>query len=172
MTDFENAVKKVTDVLHAAARRSGEIFENTKISYTISMEKEKIARLQGKIGEKFYKIFKDGGAVPDQIVDDLEAIAAIEEVIRALEKTISDSKPFKFCSECGTRLEIADVYCAKCGAKQHETQPQKEKDCETDEDKEDCCGDADDCCDDKDDCCDEQSDCCDDKGDCCDDKAE
>ena len=160
MTDFENAMKKVTDVIQAAARKSGEIFENTKITFNISTERDKINKLQSKIGAKFYKIYKEGGAVPDSILEDLEAIDAIEEAIRALEKTIQDSKPFKFCSECGAKLEMADVYCAKCGAKQHEVEDgdkccgddkaecgDKEADC--------CCGDkAEECCDDKkDDCC-------------------
>ena len=129
MTDFENAMKKVADVLHAAARKSGEILENTKISYNISTERDKITKLQSKIGGKFYKIYKDGGAVPESIVDDLEAIAAIEETIRALEKTIADSKPYKFCSECGARLELNDVYCAKCGSKQHDVGATADDEC-------------------------------------------
>ena len=153
MTDFESAMKKVADALHAAARKSGEILENTKISYNISTERDKIAKLQGKIGAKFCKIYKDGGAVPEFIVEDLEAIAEIEEIIRALEKTIADSKPYKFCSECGARLDLNDIYCAKCGAKQHDVGPKAEDECE-DECDESCCDDKDDdeCCDEKDEC--------------------
>ena len=145
MTDFESAVKKVTDVLHAAAKKSGEIFENTKISYNISIERDKIAKLQAKIGEKFYKIYKDGGAVPESIVEDMEAIAAIEETIRALEKTIADSKPFKFCSECGARLELSDIYCAKCGAKQHSVDPQQNECCCDEDDQDESGGGGGDC---------------------------
>lgn len=167
MTDFENAMKKVADVLHAAARKSGEILENTKISYNINTEREKIIRLQSRIGAKFYKIYKEGDAVPDAIVEDLKEIEAIEETIRALEKTINDSRPYKFCSDCGARLDLSDVYCAKCGAKQHTVNPQADREkegdegtccCDTDEDDE-CCADDmkdDECCaDDKkdDECC-------------------
>jgi hypothetical protein len=147
MTDLESAMKKVTDLLHSAARRSGEIIENTKISYTISVEKDKISKLQSKIGEKFYKIYKDGGSVPDQIVEDLAAIAAIEETIRTLEKTLNESKPYKFCSECGTRLDLSDVYCAKCGAKQHDVGPAGEAGCGCDESAgEESCGCDDESC--------------------------
>jgi len=152
MTDFENAMKKVADVLHAAARKSGEIFENTKISYNISTEKDKIVKLQSKIGEKFYKIYKESGAAPDSIVGELEAIAELEETIRAMEKTIADSKPYKFCSECGARLELNDVYCAKCGAKQHEVSPKKESENEDSDCTDDSCGCGDDCCDGGDNC--------------------
>ena len=145
MTDFESAMKKVSDVLHAAARRSGEILENTKISYNISTERDKIAKLQAKIGEKFMKIYKEGGVVPESIVEELEAISAIEETIKTLEKTIADTKPYKYCSECGTKLELNDIYCAKCGAKQHVVeQPAEEQDecccedepCDCDKDEE------------------------------------
>jgi len=144
MTDFENAMKKVADVLHAAARKSGEIFENTKISYNISAERDKIVKLQSKIGEKFYKIYKEGGEVPESIVAELEGIAAVEEIIRTLEKTLADSKPYKFCSDCGAKLELNDVYCAKCGAKQHDV------DKKDDEKDGECCCDDDECCDDED----------------------
>ena len=146
MTDFENAMKKLADVVHAAARKSGEILENTKISYNISTEKEKIAKLQSKIGEKFYRIYKDGGAVPEPIVEDLEAIAAIEEKIRELEKIINDSKPYKFCSECGTKLELNDVYCAKCGTKQHKVSNETADDGEKAEECGDECCETDECC--------------------------
>ncbi|MCL2060407.1 MAG: zinc-ribbon domain-containing protein [Oscillospiraceae bacterium] len=154
MTDFESAMKKVADVLHAAARKSGEILENTKMSYNISMERDKITKIQNKIGEKFYKIFKDGGAVPEHIVDDLAAIAAIEETIRTMEKTIADSKPFKFCSDCGAKLELNDIYCAKCGAKQHDISPASD---EEDSDDSDDSADSGECCDehDKGECCSE-----------------
>jgi len=151
MTEFENAMKKVADMVHAAARKSGEILENTKISYNISSERDKIAKIERKIGSQFYKIFKDGGEVPEFIKGDLEAINAIEEKIRQLEKTISDSKPYKFCTDCGSKLELSDIYCAKCGAKQHDNaEPQEDDKCD---EAESCC---DDCCDDenKDDKCD------------------
>jgi len=161
MTDFENAMKKVTDMLHAAARKSGEIFENTKISYNISVERDKIVKLQSKIGEKFYKIYKEGGAVPEIILSELEEIAAVEELIREMEKTIADSKPYKFCSDCGAKLELNDVYCAKCGAKQHDAEKNDKADDEC------CC--ADDCCK-EDECADEAcaDDCCKDEAGCCD----
>ena len=169
MTDFEGAVKKVADALHAAARKSGEILENTKISYNISTEKDKIVKLQSKIGEKFYKIYKNGGSVPESILEDMEAIDAIEETIRALEKTIADTKPYKYCSDCGAKLDLSDIYCAKCGAKQHNVEPAKEEACCCDDDDGDDEHDGDTCCDDDDECCDSKDgseECCDDKN-CC-----
>ena len=135
MTDFENAMKKVADVLHAAAKKSGEIFENTKTSYNISAEKDKILKLQAKIGEQFYQIYKEGGEVPQAIIDKLEAIAAIEDTIRALERNIADSKPYKFCSDCGAKLEFNDVYCAKCGARQHDFDKKDDRHSEKDDEQ-------------------------------------
>ena len=158
MNDFENAMKKVADVIHAAARKSGEILESTKTAYNISAEKEKISKLQSKIGAKFYKIYKDGGAVPESIIEELETISGIEETIREMEKTLSDMKPFKFCSECGAKLELSDVYCAKCGAKQHDIDSAKA-------DKSDGCCDEKKCCDEE--CCDGEEEACDGGDDAC-----
>jgi len=149
MTEFDNAMKKVVDVIQAATRKSGEILENTKISYNISVEKDKIAKIERKIGARFYKIFKEGGAVPESIVEDLEAISVIEDKIRSLEKTISESKPYKFCSDCGARLELSDIYCAKCGAKQHDVSDKAPDDDVIILEDDACCDEGESCCGDK-----------------------
>jgi len=150
MTDFENAMKKVADLLQTAAKKSGEIFENTKISYNISTEKDKIVKIQSQIGATFYKIFKEGGSVPECIIEDLNKISAIEDNIRALEKTIADTKSYKFCVDCGAKLELSDVYCAKCGAKQRGESAKPTAEDEKADDADECCEDDCDCGCDKD----------------------
>ncbi|MDR1062212.1 MAG: zinc-ribbon domain-containing protein [Clostridiales bacterium] len=118
MNEFDNAVKKITDLFYSAARKSGELLENTKTSYNISVEKDKIGKLQSQIGQKFWQIYKDGGEVPDFILSDLEAIKLISENIEALEKNLSENRLFKVCLACGAKLELESVYCPKCGERQ------------------------------------------------------
>ena len=118
MSDFDNAMKKITDVLYSAARKSGEILENTKISYNISSEKDKISKLQAQIGAKLYKMYQDGESIPASILPDIESIKALEIKIADMEKNVSENKATKFCLECGAKLGLECVYCPKCGCKQ------------------------------------------------------
>ena len=122
MSDFDSAMRKLTDVLYTAARKSGEILENTKVSYTVSGEKEKIVKLQGKIGAKVYQIYKDSASTANSVsltefIPDFEAIAAIEKTIAEMEKNVAAAKQHKICPECATKLPPESVYCPKCGEK-------------------------------------------------------
>ena len=121
MNDFDNAMKKIADVLYGAARKSGEILDNTKKAYNISSEKDKIAKVQSQIGLKVYKAYVAGNATPDYVQPEIEAIKAIEERIQELERSMAESKSCKICKECGARIALDDVYCPKCGGKQPET---------------------------------------------------
>jgi ribosomal protein L40E len=118
MNDFENAMKKITDVLYGAARKSGEILDNTKKAYNISAEKDKIAKVQSQIGLKVYKAYLAGGDTPDYVQPEIEAIKVIDERIQELERSMAESKSCKICKECGARIALDDVYCPKCGEKQ------------------------------------------------------
>ena len=118
MNDFDNAMKKIADVFYGAARKSGEIIDNTKKAYNISAEKDKIGKVQNQIGLKVYKAYLAGGATPDYVQPEIEAIKAIEERIKELERSIAESKSCKICKECGARIALDDVYCPKCGDKQ------------------------------------------------------
>jgi ribosomal protein L40E len=118
MNEFDNAMKKITDLFYSAARKSGELLENTKTSYNISVEKDKIGKLQGQIGQKFWQLYKDGGEVPEIILGDLEAIKLISENIEALEKNLSENRLFKVCLACGAKLDLESVSCPTCGERQ------------------------------------------------------
>ena len=122
MSDFDSTIKKITDVLYTAARKSSEILENTKISYSISGEKEKISKIQGRIGMKLYQMYKASETAPssistDEFLQEFEEIAEIEKLIAEMEKNAAENKACKICPECSAKLELESVYCPKCGAK-------------------------------------------------------
>jgi hypothetical protein len=118
MQEFDNLGKKLTDILYTAARKSSEVIENAKIAYNISAEKEKVTRLQAKIGAKVWQAYKDGGAAPGYVMEEIDQISTLQDNIRDLEKSMEEAKAFKTCVECGAKLNLSDVFCPHCGKKQ------------------------------------------------------
>jgi DNA-directed RNA polymerase alpha subunit len=123
MDEFDSVVKRATDMFYTAVRKSGEFVENTRVSYNINLEKEKIARIQSKIGAKIYKMYKDGEAFPEIFTEDLKIISEYEENIKNMEKNYTHSKPYIICCECSAKLSANSVYCPKCGARQTPEDP-------------------------------------------------
>ena len=124
MDEFDNIVKKASDAFYSVVRKSGEFVENTKISYNINLEKDKITKLQSMIGAKLYKLYKDGEPLqtvfandPEIFIKDFEAIDAHEENIRNLERGYAETKSYIICPECSSKLPLNSVYCPKCGTK-------------------------------------------------------
>ena len=118
MDEFDGVIKKATDVFYSMVRKSGEIVESTRVSYNISVEKDKITRLQCKIGAKLYKMYKNGEDTPEMFLEDFKAIKALEENIANLEKNVAESKTYIICTECSSKLSANSVYCPKCRTKQ------------------------------------------------------
>ena len=118
MDEFDNIAKKATDLFYGALKKSGEFVENTKISLSISQEKEKITKVQNKMGAKIYRLYKDGEEYPEMFAEDIKAISGIEEKIAELEKELNERRAQSLCPECSAKLGQNIVYCPKCGTKQ------------------------------------------------------
>ena len=117
MDEFDVVLKKAADILNSVVKKSGEIVENTRISYNLSVEREKIAKLKLKIGEKVYDMHKNGEELPDKFSEELDAIGEMEENIRNLEKKHAECNKYIVCTECSSRLAVNSVYCPRCGHK-------------------------------------------------------
>ena len=118
MDEFERFAKKASDAFYSMVRKSGEFVENTKVTYNINLEKDKIIKLQSKIGAKIYKIYKDGGDYPEAFKEDLKAMDEIADNIKAMEKSLNEKRASSICPECSSRLGANNVYCPNCGTKQ------------------------------------------------------
>ncbi|MCL2164212.1 MAG: hypothetical protein FWH55_07440 [Oscillospiraceae bacterium] len=121
MDEFERFAKKASDVFYGMVRKSGEFVENTKVTYNINLEKDKIIKLQNKIGAKIYKIYKDGGEYPEAFAEDLKAMSEIEDNIKTMEKNLNEKRAYTICPECSSKLGPNNVYCPTCGTKQGPT---------------------------------------------------
>jgi ribosomal protein L40E len=118
MSVLDNLSKRVSETAKAAAKKSGEIVEVTKLNMSISAEEDKIAKSYAIIGKVVYDAFAAGKDIPlefhEVCLKVLESFKSIEE----MKTKVLELKDLKTCPKCNTELEIDVAFCPKCGTKQ------------------------------------------------------
>ncbi|HOJ10140.1 MAG TPA: zinc ribbon domain-containing protein [Clostridiales bacterium] len=122
MAFFDNLGKKVGEAAQAAAKKSGELVEVTKLNMSISTEEDKIKKLYSKIGENTYAKFRSASEIDPDFIADCEEIESHEEAIKNIRAKIMEIKNVKACMGCGAELDRNAMFCPKCGAKQEPVQ--------------------------------------------------
>lgn len=118
MSVFENLTKKVSDTAKAAAKKSSELVEVTKLNMSISAEEDKIKKTYADIGKLVYTAYANGDEVAEGYKELCSSITGYEETITAMKQKILELKSMKVCPGCGVELETDIAFCSKCGAKQ------------------------------------------------------
>lgn len=118
MSVFENLTRKVSDTAKAAAKKSSEVVEVTKLNLSIGAEEDKIKKLYTEIGKSIYETYAKGEAVGEEFKGQCDIIRSYEDNIKEMKAKILELKEMKLCSACGAELETGIAFCPKCGAKQ------------------------------------------------------
>ena len=116
MAFFGDMGKKVGEVAQAAAKKSGELVEITKLNVNINSEEDKIQKLYIAIGKLVFENY-NGGPTTYDVSAQCEEIKQHEQAIKVLKDKIIDVKGNKICVSCGASMDKAQVFCSKCGAK-------------------------------------------------------
>ena len=117
MSVFEEVSKKVTNTAKAAAKKSSELVEVTKLNMSISSEKDKIKKIYGEIGLAVYTAYTKGEEVGGELKEQCELITACEANIAEMKQKILELKSMKACPNCGLEIDEDHAFCFKCGAK-------------------------------------------------------
>lgn len=117
MAFLENLGKKVGEAAQAAAKKSGELVEVTKLNVNINSEEDKINKLYTQIGKAVYEKYSASGIAEEDVTAFCEAITVHETNIKALREKIADVKGTKACVGCGADMDKNQIFCSKCGAK-------------------------------------------------------
>jgi Zn finger protein HypA/HybF involved in hydrogenase expression len=125
MSVFDNFTKKVTDTAKAAAKKSSELVEVTKLNMNIGAEEDKIRKIYTEIGKAVYDKYAKEEEVDEAFRGQYEKIVSIEKAIEEMKQKILEMKNTKLCPNCSAELERDIAFCPKCGAKQDvpESQP-------------------------------------------------
>lgn len=117
MAFLENLGKKVGEAAQAAAKKSGELVEITKLNVNIGSEEDKIQKLYTQIGKTVYEKYNATGMADSEVHENCEAIKVHEQNIKALRDKIMEVKSVKQCANCGAEMDKSQLFCAKCGSK-------------------------------------------------------
>ncbi|MCX7747247.1 MAG: zinc ribbon domain-containing protein [Clostridia bacterium] len=123
MSVLENFTRRVADTAKAAAKRSGELVEVTKLNMSIGAEEDKIEKVYIEIGKEVYSKFVNGEDVGEAFKESFEKIKSYEDTIKEMRQKILELRKVKACPSCNAELEMDDNYCSKCGVKQEVKEP-------------------------------------------------
>ena len=118
MSVLEKFSKKITETAKAAAKKSGDIVEVTKLNMSINTEEDKVQKLYEEIGRIVYNYFKSQENVPEELKEVCAEIQRSENIIKNYKKRILELKSLKLCDYCGAELEGDENFCPYCGARQ------------------------------------------------------
>lgn len=126
MSVFEKVSKKVSTTAKAAAKKSGDIVEITKLNMNVGSEEDKIEQKYSEIGKLLFEIYTKGEPVSEELKPHCDEIKALFDNINSMKLKIQELKKIKNCPGCGVELEAEILFCPKCGTKQEIPQPKEE----------------------------------------------
>lgn len=112
--DVKNTLQKVAGTV---AKKTGEFYDYTKLSLSISGIKNDIDELYKQIGKAVYTHFSDEDFNVDDISSLCEAIDAKKGELEQMSAKLAELKNVAVCEECGASVSKESTFCAKCGAK-------------------------------------------------------
>ncbi len=111
-------LENIGKAAQAAAKKSSELVEITKLNMNINSEEDKIQKQYTQIGKLIYDKFKAGGNIDEEFLASCETIRTHEQNINNLKEKILETKNLRVCSGCGAEIDKNSMFCAKCGTKQ------------------------------------------------------
>lgn len=124
MSIFNNLGKKFGEAAQAAAKKSSDLVEITKLNMAISAEEDKIEKTYAKIGKEVFAKYNSKDEVDPSLTALCEEIKTYQDTILDLKAKLMDLKNIKLCVECQAELDKNIQFCPKCGAKQEQTPPE------------------------------------------------
>lgn len=114
---FEDFVLKAKDVADAATKKTGELYEVSRLKCECIKLNGEIKRLYEQLGSSVYSM-KKNHYDNQELIDSLsEEIDELQEKLKKLNAEIAGKKTFIVCPVCGGKNEACSDYCVKCGTR-------------------------------------------------------
>jgi len=130
--NLSKITKSVTGGAKTAAKKSGEVYEITKINMSLSSEEDKLKSIYTELGKAAFEEFEKGTLTNENLISFYNQAADCKKTINELKEKINELKKIKYCVNCGAKIDISTAFCPKCGAK-NEIINLEEKETETED---------------------------------------
>lgn len=119
---FDNLGKKASSVYDATAEKTSKLAKEAKLRMKINENKSDINDLYKEIGRKVYEkhVREENIDIKSELEEECTKIDVLSAEIETCLKSILELKDKKQCEQCHAEIELKDVFCPKCGAKQPE----------------------------------------------------
>ena len=113
MAFFEDLGKKLTKVGEAAAEKTKEVAEFTKVNAKILDTQNKLDKAYIEVGKRYVELHPANEE--DEMKSAVEAVYGLEDQLKELRKQLQDLKGTLKCEICGAECPAEAVFCSKCG---------------------------------------------------------
>lgn len=119
---FDNLGKKASSVYDATADKTSKLAKEAKLRMKINENKSDINDLYKEIGKKVYEkhVREENIDIRKELEEECTQIDVLSAEIETCLKSILELKDKKQCEKCHAEIELEDVFCPKCGAKQQD----------------------------------------------------
>jgi len=114
-TMFTKAKKTFFKTANKAVKKSGEVYEKSKISLAVASLQAEIESEYEKIGKLVYESYKTSSEPSEDIQLIFEIIDKKTAEIEEYRKKLGKSKTVVVCAVCGAEVLEGSSFCAKCG---------------------------------------------------------
>lgn len=114
---FDDVKKVLQSTANKVFKKTGEMYDYTKLSLSVSGIKNDIDELYKQIGKAIYTHYTDDDFSIDDISSLCEAVTLKKDELEAASEKLAELKNATICKECGASVNNESTFCAKCGAK-------------------------------------------------------
>lgn len=114
MAFFDELGKKLTQVGEAAAEKTKDVAEFTKIKAKSLDVSGKLDKAYIALAKRYLELHPAGDEEAMKLV--VDAVYALEDQLKELEKQLQSLKGVVKCTECGAECPADAVFCSVCGA--------------------------------------------------------
>lgn len=114
MAFFDELGKKLTQVGEAAAEKTKDVAEFTKIKAKSLDVSGKLDKAYIALAKRYLELHPAGDEEAMKLV--VDAVYALEDQLKELEKQLQSLKGVVKCTECGAECPADTAFCSVCGA--------------------------------------------------------
>lgn len=114
MAFFDELGKKLTQVGEAAAEKTKDVAEFTKIKAKSLDVSGKLDKAYIALAKRYLELHPAGDEEAMKLV--VDAVYALEDQLKELEKQLQSLKGVVKCTECGAECPADAAFCSVCGA--------------------------------------------------------